>query len=77
MCIRDRFEDWKTGLEAMLQTERQCHIHGPEEGIEKAEKLIRLAVNGEDIVAGATFAAIFMDLVKMGVECQEENSQFI
>ena len=69
-----KIEDRKIGLQAMLQTERQCHIHGSEEAIEKAEKLIRLAMTGEDIVAGATFAAIFMELLKMGVQCQEENS---
>ena len=68
-----KFDDKKTGLEAVLQTERNCHIHGSEEAIEKAEKLIRLAIIGEDIVAGATFAAIFMELLKMGVECQEEK----
>ena len=67
-----KIEDRKTGLEALLQTERQCHIHGSEEAIEKAEKLIRLAITDEDILAGATFAAIFMELLKMGVECQEE-----
>ena len=53
-----KFDDKKTGLEAMLQTERKCYIHGSEEAIEKAERLIRLAMTGEDIVAGATFAAI-------------------
>ena len=68
-----KFDDKKTGLDAVLQTERNCHIHGSEEAIEKAEKLIRLAIIGEDIVAGATFAAIFMELLKMGVECQEEK----
>ena len=68
-----KFDERKTGLEAMLQTERNCHIHGSEEAIEKAEKLIRLAMIGENIVAGATFAAIFMELLKMGVECQEEK----
>ncbi len=40
-----------TGLEALLQTERTCYIHGSEEAIEKAERLIRLAMTGEDIVA--------------------------
>ena len=69
-----KFDDRKTGLEAMLQTERQCYIHGSEEAIQKAEKLIRLAVNGEDIVAGATFAAIIVELMKLGVQCQEEDS---
>ena len=69
-----KFDDKKTGLEAVLQTERNCYIHGSEEAIEKAEKLIRLAMTGEDVVAGATFAAIFMELLKMGVQCQEERS---
>ena len=69
-----KFENRKTGLEALLQTERQCHIHGSDKAIEKAEKLIRLAMAGEDIVAGATFAAIFVELMKMGVQCQEESS---
>ena len=69
-----KFDDRKTGLEAMLQTERKCYIHGSEEAMEKAEKLIRLAMTGEDIVAGATFAAIIMELLKMGVQCQEEKS---
>ncbi len=68
-----KFDDRKTGLEALLQTERTCYIHGSEEAIEKAERLIRLAITGEDIVAGATFAAIFMELLKMGVQCQEER----
>ena len=68
-----KFDDRKTGLEAMLQTERKCYIHGSEEAMEKAEKLIRLAMTGEDIVAGATFAAIFMELLKMGVQCQKEK----
>ena len=58
----------------MLQTERKYYIHSSEEAMEKAEKLIRLAMTGEDIVAGATFAAIFMELLKMGVQCQEERS---
>ena len=66
-----KFEDQETGLEALLQTERQCYIHGSEEAIEKAERLIRLAMAGEDIVAGATFAAIFIELLKMGIQCQE------
>lgn len=69
-----KFDDRKTGLEAMLQTERKCYIHGSEEAMEKAEKLIRLAMTGKDIVAGATFAAIFMELLKMGVQCQEETN---
>ena len=69
-----KFDDKKTGLEAMLQIERKCYIHGSEEAIEKAEKLIRLAMTGEDIVAGATFAAVFMELLKSGVQCQEESS---
>ena len=69
-----KFDDKKTGLEAMLQIERRCYIHGSEEAIEKAEKLIRLAMTGEDIVAGATFAAIFVELMKLGVQCQEESS---
>ena len=69
-----KIDDRKTGLEAMLQTERQCHIHGSEEAIEKAEELIRLAIAGRDIVGGATFAAIFVELMKMGIECQEESS---
>ena len=71
-----KFDDRKTGLEAMLQTERlrQCHIHGSEEAIQKAERLICSAVDGKDIVAGATFAAIFMELLKLGVHCQEEDS---
>ena len=69
-----KIEDRKTGLEAFLQTERQCHIHGSEEAIEKAEKFIRLAMAGEDIVAGATFAAIFVELMKMGVQCTQEES---
>ena len=69
-----KFDDRKTGLEAMLQTERQCYIHGSEEAIQKAERLIRLAVDGEDVVAGATFAAIFMELLKLGVQCQEEEN---
>ena len=68
------FDNRKTGLEAMLQTERKCYIYGSEEAMEKAEKLIRLAMTGEDIVAGATFAAIFMELLKMGVQCQEETN---
>ena len=68
-----KFDNRKTGLEAMLQTERKCYIHGSEEAMEKAEKLIRLAMTGEDIVAGATFAAIFMELLKMGVQCQEDK----
>ncbi len=69
-----KIEDRKPGLEALLPfAERKCNIHGSEEAIEKAEKLIRLAIIGEDIVAGATFAAIFMELLKMGVECQEEK----
>ena len=58
-----KFDDKKSGLEAVLQIERNCHTHGSEEAIEKAEKLIRLAMTGEDVVAGATFAAIFMELV--------------
>ena len=69
-----KFDDKKTGFEALLQTERKCYIHGSEEAIGKAERLIRLAMTGEDIVAGATFAAIFMELLKMGVECQEEHN---
>ena len=69
-----KFDDRKTGLEAMLQTERKCYIHGSEEAMEKAEKLICLAMTDEDIVAGATFAAIFMELLKMGVQCQEETN---
>ena len=69
-----KFDDKKTGLEAMLQTERKCYIHGSEEAIGKAERLIRLAMTGKDIVAGDTFAAIFMELLKMGVPCQEESS---
>ena len=68
-----KFEDRKTGFEALLQTERQCHIHGSQESIEKAEQLIRLAMTGADVVAGATFAAICMELLKMGVQCQEER----
>jgi transcription antitermination factor NusA-like protein len=68
-----KFDERKTGLEAMLQTDRKCYIHGSEEAMEKAEKLIRLAMTGENIVAGATFAAIFMELLKMGVQCQEES----
>lgn len=68
-----KVDDKKTGFEALLQTERTCYIHGSEEAIGKAEKLIRLAMTGENIVAGATFAAIFMELLKMGVECQEEQ----
>ena len=69
-----KFDDKKTGLEAMLQTERKCYIHGSENAIEKAERLIRLAMTGQDVVAGATFAAIFMELLKLGVQCQEESS---
>ena len=69
-----KFDDKKTGLETMLQTERKCYIHGSEETIEKAERLIHLAMTGEDIVAGATFAAIFVELLKMGVQCQEEST---
>ena len=69
-----KFDNRKTGLEAMLQTERKCYIYGSEEAMEKAEKLIRLAMTGKDIVAGATFAAIFMELLKMGVQCQEETN---
>ncbi len=69
-----KFDVRKTGLEALLQTERTCYIHGSKEAIEKAERLIRLAISGEDFVAGATFAAIFMELLKMGVQCQEERS---
>ena len=69
-----KFDDKMTGLGAMLQTERKCYIHGSENAIEKAEKLIRLAMTGEDIVAGATFAAIFIELLKLGVQCQEESS---
>lgn len=69
-----KFDEKRTGLEAVLQTERKCYIHGSEEAIGKAERLIRLAMTGEDIVAGATFAAIFMELLKMGVQCQEEHS---
>ena len=68
-----KFDDKKTGLEAMLQTERKCYIHGSEEAIEKAERLIHLAMSGQDVVAGATFAAIFMELLKMGVQCHEER----
>ena len=69
-----KFDEKKAGFEALLQTERSCYIHGSEEAIEKAERLIRLAMTGEDIVAGATFAAIFMELLKTGVQCQEERS---
>ena len=68
-----KFDDRKTGLEAMLQTERKCYIHGSEEAMEKAEKLIHLAMTGEDIVASATLAAIFVEFVKMGVQCQEDK----
>ena len=68
-----KIDDKKTGLESVLQTERECYIHGSKEAMEKAEKLIRLAIAGEDIVAGATFAAIFVELLKMGVQCQEEK----
>ena len=68
-----RIDDKEKGFEGLLQTERKCNIHGSEEAMEKAEKLIRLAMTGEDIVAGATFAAIFMELLKMGVQCQEDK----
>ena len=68
-----KIDDKEKGFEGLLQTERKCHIHGSEEAMEKAEKLIGLAMTGEDIVAGATLAAIFMELLKMGVQCQEDN----
>ena len=45
-----KFEDRKTGLEALLQTVRLCDIHESEEAIEKSEKFIRLTMAGEDIV---------------------------
>ena len=61
-----KIEDRKTGLEALLQTERECYIHGSEEAIEKAEKFIRLAVAGEDIVAGATLTSTYVELLKSG-----------
>ena len=67
-----KIEDRTTGLQAMLKSERQCHIHGTEEAIEMAEKLIQLAVRGEDIVAAATLVAVIDQLSKMGVECEED-----
>ena len=69
-----KIEDRTTGVQAILLTERQCHIHGTEEAIERAEKLIRLAVAGRDIVATATLVAVIDQLSKMGVECEEESS---
>ena len=61
-------------LAATLQTERQCHIHGSEEAIKKAEGLIHEAVDGKDIVMRATLTAVLREFLELGVQYEKEDS---
>ncbi len=53
---------------------RDCVLTGSEEEVEKAKELIRLAEQGEDIEAGATLAALIVDLSKLNIFVNEEQN---
>ena len=66
-----KFEDRPQGLATFLNPSRKCMITGSEEEIEKAKQLIDLAMQGGDIVMGATLAALIVELGRLGVEIEE------
>ena len=67
--IEDRPQGLATFLD--LNPSRKCMITGSEEEIEKAKRLITLAMQGGDIVMGATLAALIVELGRLGVEIEE------